>query len=141
MAVTATPIFPQTINNTVVTIVNADASNLKTVYTAGAAGSRVENLLVTNTDTNPYTVQITVVISATNYLIGSVTVPLSAGNTTAAPSVNLFSALNNFGPYLCKDSNGNPYLYLASGSTLKVNTTGTVTAAKTVAFFCQGGYY
>lgn len=98
--------------------------------------------MVTNTDSGAaYAIQLNVTISATNYLIGTVNVPLSAGNTTAAPSVNLLSALNNFGPYLCKDANGNPYIYLANGSTLKVNSTTTVTSAKTVTFFAQGGDY
>ena len=142
MAVTATPIFPQTITNAVATIVPADTSSLKTLYTGGSNGSRVENILVTNTDAAAaYAIQLTVVISATNYLIGTVNVPLSAGNTTAAPTVNLLSALNNFGPYICKDSNGNPYLYLANGAVLKVNSTTTVNTSKQVTFFAQGGDY
>ncbi len=139
MAVTATPIFPQTITNKVVTIVNADGTSLKTLYAAGTNGSKVENILVTNTDTAAYTVQVYVTISATDYLIGSVNLPLSAGNTSSAPSINVLQATNNFGTSVNLDANGNSYLYLASGSTLKVAVTGAVTAAKTVTFFAQGG--
>ena len=36
MAGVATPIFPQSIKNGAVQIVNADASNLKTIVTPGA---------------------------------------------------------------------------------------------------------
>ena len=139
MVVTATPIFPQTITNKVVTIVNADTTTLKTLYAAGTNGTKVENILVTNTDTAAYTVQVYVTISATDYLIGSVNIPLSAGNLSTVNSVNLLSTTGNLGPVLNLDSTGNPYLYLASGSTLKVATTGTVTAAKTITFFAQGG--
>jgi len=137
MTVTATPIFPQTINNTFVQILPADTTTKKTIYTGGTNGSKIENICITNTDTGAYTLNVYITASATDYLIGTVSVPLSAGNTTAAPSINLL-ALANFLP--CNfDAFGNKYMYLASGSVLKVASTTTVTTAKAVTVYCQGG--
>lgn len=139
MPVTNTPIFPQTIVNTPVTIVNADGTGKKTVYTGGTNGSKVENIQVTNTDSGvAYTLQFFMTISATDYLIGSVNIPLSAGNTSAAPTVNALNYANNWGVALNTDSNGNNYLYVANGTTLKAAVTVAVTAAKTVTILAQG---
>ena len=139
MTVTASPIYPQTFTTGVVTILPADTSNKKTVYTAGASGSKIDNLMVTNTDTGAYTVNIWITISATAYLIGTVSIPLSSGNTTAAPTVNLLNAANF--TILNTDAMGNHYLYLASGATLQVSSTTTVAAAKALTFVAQGGDY
>jgi hypothetical protein len=138
MAVTPTPIYPQALNQTIVTIVNADGTTLKTAFTAGANGSKLEALYVTNTDTNAYTMQIYETISGTDYLIGTASIPLSSGNTTSAPTVNLLSPTGNFGSVLSIDSNGNRYLYLRASAIIKVATTGTVTAAKTVTIISVG---
>ncbi len=137
MAVTATPIFPQTITTTAMTIVAADTTTKKTLYTGGVNGSKIEYLYITNTDTNAYTVNIFITIGATDYLIGTINLPLSAGNTTSAPTINLLTNSNLAG--LNYDINGNRYLMLANGATLKAATTGTVTAAKTITFITQGG--
>lgn len=139
MAVSNVPIFPQTITTTAMTIVNADGTNKKTLYTAGTNGSKLEYCYITNTDTAAYTVNIYITISATDYLIGTINLPLSSGNTTAAPTINLFANTNL--ATLNVDPNGNKYLMLATGATLKAATTGAVTAAKTVAFITQGGDY
>lgn len=139
MVVTATPIFPQTIVNTPVTIVNADSTNKKTVYTGGTNGSKVENILVTNTDTAAYTLQFFFTISATDYLVASVNIPASAGNLSTVNSINPLATTTNWGPALNLDSNGNPYLYIANGTTLKAAVTGAVTAAKTMTILAQGG--
>lgn len=136
MAVTSTPIYPQTLMSGVAQILPADTSSLKTLYTAGTNGSKIETILVTNTDsTSAYLITLTVVISATNYIIGTVNVPLSSGNTNAAPAINI---LSNSNIPLNKDSNGNPYLYLATGAILKVNSSTTVTTAKVLSFLAQG---
>jgi len=138
LAVTSTPVFPQAVNHTVVTIVNADSTNKKTIYTPGANGSIIEALLVTNTDTGAYTLNIYATISATDYLIGTVNIPASAGNATGTPSVNLLSATSNFGSVLPKDAFGNPTLQVPSGTTLKAAVTVAVTAAKTVTILGVG---
>jgi hypothetical protein len=140
MTVTATPIYPQTINSSVVTILPADTTTLKTLYTGGTNGSKVENIVVTNTDsTAAYVVQIYITISSTNYLIGTINVPLSSGNTTSAPGINVISN-SNVGTF-ARDPNGNAYIYVANGAVLKVASTTTVTTAKALTFYAQGGDY
>ncbi len=44
-------------------------------------------------------------------------------------------------PGLAKDSNGNPYLYLASGTTLQIAAAVTVTAAKVITSVVIAGDY
>jgi hypothetical protein len=139
MAVTATPIYPQAINAQVQTYVNADGTSYKTVYTAGSNGSRLTNILLTNTDSgSAYVVQLAVQISSTNYLIGTVNVPLSSGNTTSAPTVLALNSSQFAG--LARDANGNPYIDLPAGVSAKLMAlvTVAVTSAKTVTITASG---
>jgi hypothetical protein len=135
MAVTATPIYPQAIVNGALAVSNV----VTTLVAAGPNGTKVESITLTNTDTNAYTVQLYAVIAATNFLLGTVTVPLSSGNTAAAPPFALLTKANF--PSLALDANTNPYLYLASGTALAIATTVAVTGGKTVAAFVQAGNY
>lgn len=136
MAGTATPIFPQTIRNDKQTILPADTTSVKSVVVAGSNGTKIEALNVSMTDTTTRDIQLYVTISATNYLLGTVNIPLSSGNTNAVPSVDILRSSQL--PSLAYDSNGNKYLYLASGSTLSVACTTTVTTAKQITVFSQG---
>jgi len=140
MSVTATPIYPQSIVNDVLAIVNATGTTVTTLVTAGSNGTKIESLNLSNTDAgSAYVVQLFVVVSSTNYLIGTVNVPLSSGNTVAAPAVSALTRANI--PALAIDANGNPYLYLASGSSLALAVTVAITSGKTVAALAQGGNY
>lgn len=139
MAVTSTPIYPQALTNTPITFVNADSTTAKTAYTAGANGSKLEAIYASNTDSGvSYTVNIWIKQSSTSYLLGTVSVPLSSGNTTSAPTVNLLNSSGNLGSILNKDPNGNTYLYLSSASSVTVAPTVAVTSAKTLTFVAQG---
>lgn len=139
MSTTPTPIFPQTIQSESVQILPATTTTLVTLYTGGTNGSKIENIIASNTDTAAaYALTLTIVTSSTNYIIGTINVPLSSGNTTAAPAVSLINSANL---PLAKDSNGNPYLYLGSGSVLKVNSGTTVNTAKVVSITAIGGDY
>lgn len=113
-----------------VQIVNADSTAQKTVYTAGAAGSKLTGLLASSSDTGAKIVQVSVTTAGTSFLIGSVNVPAASGTDGVTPSVNLFSP--SLLPGLPLDSDGNPYLLLVSGDTLTVAVTVAVTAAKTL---------
>jgi hypothetical protein len=139
MTVTATPIFPQTITNKVTQFTSSYTINtITTVYSGGTNGSKVETFIATNTDsTNTQVLQIYLVISSVNYLIGSISVPLSSGNTIAAPAINVLTALTG----LPKDSNGNPYLYLASGTVLSCSIGIQPASAKLFNMITAGGDY
>lgn len=137
MAGTVTPIFPQTVQNWAVQILPADTTTLKTIATGATNGTKVEMINVTSTDTSARDVSLYWTISATNYVIGTVSIPITAGNTNSAPSVNLLS--NAQIPNLQRDSNGNPYLYVKSGTTLAIASLTTVTTAKAIQVTSQGG--
>lgn len=136
MAVTATPIFPQTITTYVVAIANADASTVKTLAAAGTNGTKIEAINVSLTDTTTRDLQIYATISATNYLLGTVNIPLSSGNTNAVPSIDLLR--HSQLPFFAYDANGNKYIYLANGTTLSVASGSTVTSGKFLTVVAYG---
>ncbi len=118
-------------------IANADASNLKTVFAAGANGAKITSLTLSNSDTSPRDVTWGVSRAGTFYPWGSVTVPLSAGQAAGVPSVNAFSPA--VAPGLPIDSDGQPYLLMQSGDTLDFKALTTVTAAKNVMGLATAG--
>ena len=118
-------------------IVNADASANKTVVTAGANGSKVVSLLATSTEltANNRDLQVSVIRSATVYILATITVPFSAGFTAAVPApINLLVNIP-----LPVDNDGQRYLFLESGDTLVVASLTTVTAAKTISIHADFG--
>lgn len=121
-----------------VQIVNADASANKTVVTAGANGSKVVSLLASSTEltANNRDVQVSIIRSATVYILGTTTVPFSAGFTVAGGApINLLAVINN----LPVDNDGQRYLFLEFGDTLVVASLTTVTAAKTISVHSDYG--
>jgi hypothetical protein len=139
MAVTSTPIFPQAIKNTAITILNSDAQTYKTAFTGGTNGSRIEGWFVSSTDTSNRDITINFTISATNYQISQISIPLSAGTVNSVPAVNILQSAQI--PNIQKDSSGNPYLYVASGTTVTINAPVTVTSAKTITSVIQAADY
>lgn len=125
-----TPTFPKQPQNGKVQIANADASNQKTVYTAGGSGSKVTALIAVSTDTSARDVQVSITNGGTSYPLGTVSVPIGAGNSSAANAVDLLNLLNL--PGLPVDSDGNHYLHLISGDTLTASAQSTVTSGKLV---------
>jgi len=112
------------------TFINSDTTTKKIIFTAGASGTLVYAINFSNTDTNPYTVQVWMNVSTVNYLLTTFTLPLSAGNTAAALPVNIITpTLMPAGRY---DSSGNWCIEVPAGAMLEANVTVAVTAAKTV---------
>lgn len=137
MAVTSTPVFPQTPKNGKVQIANADAQTQKTVYTGGANGSKIHGLIFVSTDTSNRDVQISITNGGTSFPIGTVSVVAGAGNASGTPSVNGFNTVNLVG--LPVDSDGNPEILLLSASdTLTISALTTVTSGKLITATCFG---
>lgn len=133
MAVTSTPALPQTIKRYSVQILNADASNLKTLATGGANGTKVMAVNVASTDTTARDVTIGITNGGTFLPLGTVTVPVTAGTIAATPAVNALDITKM--PGLPVDSDGQPYVFLQSASdTLQVKSLTTVTSAKELDF-------
>jgi L-serine deaminase len=129
MSLSNLPFFPQSINTVEQTIANSDAQTVKTILTAGTNGSKVSMLQATSTDTTARDVILYITISSTNYQIGQISLPITAGAVDSTPTVNL---LNSSQLQLPVDANGNPFLYLGNGASLTVNAPVTVTSGKTI---------
>jgi hypothetical protein len=141
MAVSNLAMFPSSIVNAVVTIVPGDTTTLKTLRAGSTNGDKIESIAITSDDTSARVINVYITIGGTDYRVGTVNVPITAGTDAAAtPAVSLLEA-SSMMPWIRRDSNGRGYLYLASGSTLKVASQTTVTAAKTITFFAQIGAY
>jgi hypothetical protein len=137
MAGTATPIFPQTIRNGAAEILPASGSTVVTLATGGTNGTKIESLNLINTDTNAYSIQMVVQISSVSYILGVLALAASTGYSSTVPA--LAPLRNGNIPGFAFDSNGNPYLYLASGATLGFSSTTTVSTGKAIHIFGQGG--
>lgn len=138
MAYSNVPIFTQVIGAGFAQIAPADTTSLKTLYTAGAQGSRIDNILVTSTDTANKDLQFVITYSGTDYVIGTLQIPLNSGFTNSVPIVSVFKH-SNFAAFLGTDANGNQNLFLPIGAVLKVKALTAVTAAKVISVVCQGG--
>ena len=136
MAVTATPAFPQAINTAVQTILPADTTTAKTIFTAGANGSKIDAIFVTSTDTAARDLILNVVVSATAYPIGIVSIPITAGTVSTVPTVDYLRSAQV--PSFSFDAFGNKCMYIAAGVTLTANVGVAVTAAKVITIVVQG---
>jgi hypothetical protein len=139
MPTVAAPIYPQVINTPVQQILPADVSNLKTLYTGGTNGSRLEHLSCISTDTAARDLAFYFTVSSVDYLLATLNVPINSGNTNAIYPVDIFT--HPAFSWLPIDANGNRYMYIASGVVLKVKSTTTVTTAKAIQFNIFGGDY
>jgi hypothetical protein len=129
---TSTPVLPQTPKHGVVQIANADASNQKTVVTAGSNGAKLVALYASTTDTSARDVQIAIVRSGTTYILGTTTVPANSGNTAGTAMVDLLGSVVFPTGMLATDGDGRKYLFLESGDTLVVLALTTVTSGKII---------
>lgn len=139
MTVTATPIYPQTIKDYPIQILPADTTTLKTICAGATNGTKIESIIVTSTDTSARDVALYKTISAVDYLLGTVSIPITAGFTNAIPSIDLLN--NPQIPGICVDAFGNKYILVASGTTLKIAALVTVTTAKAISITASGGDY
>lgn len=136
MATTATPIFPQTIQNYAVQILPADTTTVKTLATGGTNGTKIDWINIASSDTAARDLQIWLSDGTTNHLLTTLSVAITAGFTNTITPVALF--VNSQSPFLSFDSSGNKFLYLKSGWSLKAGVLTAVTAAKAIYITAQG---
>ena len=135
MAGTYAPIYPQTIKNTSGLIEAADTTTLQALnWTAGANGSRIDQITVVSTDTSAAVVQIYINNGTTDIMIGSFSVPALSGFDGTAPAVNLLEKIGSFDP-------DDPVLLLAATYTLKAGVTAALTAGKQCTIYVIGADY
>lgn len=141
---TNTPVFPQTLVNSVVSITNATGAgiaNVVTIRVGSTNGDKIESIAVTSTDTSARVLTLVATISATNYQLGSVNIPITAGTDAAATGAVSLLDQPTMLPWVKSDQVGRKYIYVANGTTLKVYTQVAVTAAKQIDIFAQVGAY
>jgi hypothetical protein len=129
MAKQASLFLPTGANNQSVTFVNADGTTAKTLVTAGSNDTDVKSIIVASNDSAAVNLQLFINRSAVAYLLGTVNIPITAGNTGAIASVDLLGS--TLIPGLPLDSIGKPYIPMKTGDTLTVAPLAAVTTAKT----------
>jgi hypothetical protein len=125
------PSVPQTPRCEKIQIANADTTSQKTVITGATNGTKVVGLIASSTETaSARDIQVSIVKSATTFVLGTKTVPLNSGFAAGVPAVNLLDPAVIAG--LPTDADGQPYIFLETGDTLVVNSLVTVTSGKVI---------
>jgi hypothetical protein len=116
MAQNVNPTFVKTPNNNATQITTGTGVGvIVTVYTGAANGSKIPSIIATGIGTTAaFDVQWGLVSGSTSFIYGTVSVPAGAGSTSGIVSVNMLNATSN--PGLTIDSDGNPFLFLASSA-------------------------
>lgn len=136
MAANTSPIFGLTPKVVGQTIVPADTTALKTIYTAGANGARVlsVNAVTNDTAANDVNLYIQVGGSGTAYNIGGKRVPIASGNVVASTIASTQLLDSGQIPGLLSDGS----LQLGAADVLQAGVVATVTAAKTLTIVALG---
>lgn len=135
MAANVTPIFPVAVNNGRVTIVNADGTTAKALFSAGANGSRIDQIVCSSDDTGAKTIQLIVNDGTNDNIVGEVAIPAGAGTNGSTKAVKVINATDL--PWL-SDSGS---IFIKTGYSIKVKSKAAVTAAKTLTFVLFAGDY
>lgn len=127
MAVTATPVCVQTPKNTLMNFVEGTdaAGTFKTIYTAGADGSKVTGINAATDADETHLLSLIITRSAVDYLLGAIDMPVTSGTADTIPPVNALAAMSG----LPVDNDGQAYLFLESGDTLRATFATAFTGA------------
>lgn len=135
----ATPnsiVTPQTPNRGLVQFLQGTdvAGTYKTLYTAGANGSKCSGMFMNNNDASAtHLVTVQIVNATVKYGGVALTSVSSAGFATATPAQSLMSAAA--WPGLPLDSTTTPYIYLVSGDTIQATFATALTSADVLNIF------
>jgi len=129
------PIYPGTIKNAGLLIEPAHTTVLQTLLTAGIEGARVNMISAVSDDTVEMVVDLYVNDGASDFLIGSVTVPTLSGTDGSTPAASLLNAADL--PYLGEDLS----LFLEGGNLLKAAVQTTVSTDKAITLVATYGDY
>ena len=130
---TTTPnsfVTPQVPNRGIVQFLQGTdtAGTYKTLYTAGANGSRCYGMWETNNDASAtHLVTVQIVNGGIKYGGMAITSASSDGYANGKPAVNLMSSTN--WPGLPQDQYGNPYIQLVSGDTVQATFATALTSS------------
>lgn len=120
----------QRIQNPTATIVAADASTLKEIYTASADDAIVRSISVVSDDTVARNVTLYLNNGVTDIPMGTIALAIGQGTNGTTAAIDLLSSA--YIPGLSYDQNGKRILPLKGGYKLKIAATTTVSAAKQI---------
>lgn len=145
MAVTATPIFIQTPKITPQSFIQGTdaAGTLKTLFTAGANGSKISAVLCNTTDgTATHLLTLYLTRSAVDYPIINYTLPINVGGDGSTASIDLLAGgPSNLLAGLPIDNDGQKYILMESGDTLRATFATALTAGKAIYMHTIGGNF
>jgi hypothetical protein len=131
--------LPTGYNTGSVTFTSADTTTLKTLFTAGANDSDVKAINVATDDTSAVNLKLYVTRGGTDYLLGTINVPIASGSNGTVVSVDVINDTSL--PSLPIDSAGKRFIPLKTGDVIKVGCLATMTAAKTTTVSAFGQDY
>jgi len=141
---TNTPVFPQTLVNTAAQITSGTGSgiaNAVTIRSGSLNGDKIESIAVTSTDYSGRVLTLVATRGGTDYRLGTASIPSGAGtNAAITPSVS-FLEPSPILAWVRQDQNGRPYMYLDSGTILKVYTQSVLSPNTEIDIFTQIGAY
>src|SRR6266853_2590781 len=105
------PFFPANLQT--IALANVGLTTTQNVVTGGANGTKIESLVITNTDTIDHALLFTMNVAGVLANVCNINVPANTGNLQTLP-LNLFANTNL--AFLPQDASGNKYMYLANGS-------------------------
>ncbi len=128
MATTIT--YPANVLGINAKIINSDGTNMIDIVdnTAGTKAVRVEQLLIASDEATPNTrlVQFYSLVSAANYLKGSLSVVYASGSDGATAIVDALDTIGTTSP------DGISVIHVPAGQKLQAKCTTTVTSGKTI---------
>lgn len=140
MAVSLNPIFPQTIKAWALQLTNATGTTITTLMSAGANGSIIESINVTNGDV-ANVIAVYMNDGSVNHILGEIALPANAGNAAAGTTAGLDILRSGIIPGLPVDANGNYVIYVPTGWALKVSAVTTITSGKSWDVTAMGADY
>lgn len=141
MAVTPTPIFPQTIQTPVLMYRDSNAVQVIPFWTGSANGDKLESLDMCSTDSNATVMNAYFQVGGINYQLGTVSVPGNSGTDAAiTPAVNALQS-GAMTPWVRTDSNGRAYMYIGANVTLAFGIQSGLTKNKQISIMGQIGSF
>lgn len=132
----ANPTLISNVRDLPIAVTSADGTTKKAIATGAAAGTRIKSLIATSDDTVARVFQLIKTISAVDYILGEINIPIGSGTDGATAAVDVFAGtlLKGF-----QTDGISKWLELANGSSLALRSKVAVTAGKTVYFTAEAG--
>lgn len=125
-----------TVRDLPMTVTSADGTTKKSLATGVAAGTRIKSLIATSDDTVARVFQLIKTVSAVDYILGEINIPIGAGTDGATAAVDVFAGTLLKG---LQTDGISKWIELANGTSLALRPKVAVTAGKTIYFTAEAG--